>query len=254
MDNSAVAADRTSGGDMVLSGKVIEFEARRGLREHTQIDISAGFSDVPVMPATLLLMELCGHGSSVDLNQMEQIVLSDPGAAIQILREAGQECALGWDRSIRIADCISALGAMACIEVAARKTVSRAMNKRAIARVWQHSIDIAKNCCLMARRDMNPDEAYLAGLLHELGSLPSLLEWNAESAAWRDPVTAGLKLAIEWNLPWCVAEYFSELAHLRGTCRWSHMVQRAHDMPRVLPATYSFVYDAEICVFASSTL
>lgn len=238
----------------MLSGKVIEFEAGRSFREQAQVNISGGLPVVPVMPETLLLMDLCSQGNSVDLSEMAQVVLGDPGATLQIMREAGQECAFGDDRPHRIEDYISALGAKACLEAASRKTVSRFMNKPAIAWVWSHSIEIAKRCRLMADSDMNPDEAYLTGLLHELGSLPAILDWKANPAVSSDPLVAGLKLTDLWCLPRCVTEYFAELAHLNGTCRWSHMVMRAHEISSLPAASCPIVNTPETWAAASSRL
>jgi hypothetical protein len=219
----------------VLSGRVIEFGAGLSFCPPVQVNTSEELPDVPVMPETLLLLELCAHGSSADLSELAQVVLGDPGATIQVIRAVGQEGVFGDERPRRIEDCISALSVQSCIEAASRKKVSRSMNKPGIARVWAHSIEIAKRCRLMADGTMRPDEAYLAGLLHELGSLPTLLEWNVGSKIPSEPMAAGLRLALEWNLPQCVAEYFSAVSLLNGNCRWSRMVQRAHEMSS-LPA------------------
>lgn len=235
----------------MLSGRVIEFGAGRSFCQQTQVNISSEHPAVPVMPETLLLMELCAQGNSADLNEMAQVVLGDPGATIQIMREAGQEWAFGDERPRRIEDYISALGVKACIEAVSRKTVSRNMNKPGIARVWAHSIEIAKRCRLMASGNMSPDAAYLTGLLHELGSLPTLLEWKADSAAMSEPVSVGLKLADEWYLPQCVGEYFAEVAHLSETCRWRPMVQRAHEMSCLPAATCNLVQKTELWAAAS---
>lgn len=223
----------------MLSGKVIDIETGRSLYQRAQVNNFGGLPAVPVMPETLLLMELCAHGRSVNLSAMAQVVLGDPGATIQIMREVGQECSFGEEHPSRIEDYISALGATGCIEAASRKTVSRAMNKPAIAKFWAHSIEIANRCRQLADESVSPDEAYLTGLLHEIGSLPTLLKWATSSAEGDleilgDPVADGAKLAEQWYLPLCVVDYFVELAHPRGSCQLSVIVQRAHaafDMP-----------------------
>ena len=58
------------------------------------------------MPETLLLMDLGALEKPVDLEEITQVVLSDPGATIQVLRLAGRERALGEEREARIEDCI----------------------------------------------------------------------------------------------------------------------------------------------------
>ena len=46
---------------------------------------------VPVMPETLLLLDLVAQEPTVDLRGMSQLVLDDMGATLQILRLAGRE-------------------------------------------------------------------------------------------------------------------------------------------------------------------
>jgi hypothetical protein len=223
----------TSGGDEVLSRKVVEIGAGRGFFKHPQFKPSGDSPDVPVMPETLLLLELNAQACSVDLREMTQVVLGDPGATIQILREGGRECSFGEEPPNRIEDCISALGVRTCIEAVSRRIVSRAMNKPAIMRAWSHSRKIAETCKLIAEeasQNIDPDEAYLTGLLHELGTLPAILDWAPALAVSSDPVLTGLRLAEEWFLPQCVVEYFSEPGHQRGVGRWTGIVQCAHEI------------------------
>lgn len=228
----------------MLSGKIIEFEAGRSSSEPVQVN-SVGLPAVPVMPQTLLLLDLCAQRRSAELNEIAQVVLGDPGATIQIMREASEECAFGDDRPCRIEDYISALGVEGCIEAASRKTVTRAMNKAAIIKTWSHSIEIAENCRRLARGGMSAGEAYLAGLLHELGSLPAILGWKADPEVLNDPVLAGLQLAEEWCFPRCVTEYFAETAQLSDVRFWSTLVWRAHERSNVLPAICSEVEDGD---------
>ena len=62
--------------------KVVEIRAGRRACGCAQISHSAALPDVPVMPGTLLLMDLGAQEESVDLNEMTRVVLSDPGATI----------------------------------------------------------------------------------------------------------------------------------------------------------------------------
>lgn len=213
--------------------KVVEIRAGRRACGCAQISHSAALPDVPVMPGTLLLMDLGAQEESVDLNEMTRVVLSDPGATIQILREAGREGSFGEERPSRIEDCISALGVQACIEAVSRRTVSRAIDKPAIMKTWSHAREIAEVCRVMADEMLErigPNEAYLTGLLHELGSLPAILGWEPAFAVSSDPVLAGLKMAEQWFLPQCVVDYFSDLGNLKATSVWTRIVQRAHEV------------------------
>ena len=217
----------------MFSRKVVEIGSRRSSCERGQIISPVNLPDVPVMPETLLLMDLGALEKPVDLREMAQVVLGDPGATIQILRLVGRERAFGEERAARIEDCISALGVLACVEAVSRRTVSRAKDKPAIVEAWSHAKEIAEGCKRIAvesAASIGPDEAYLTGLLHELGSLPAILDWGAAPIISSDPDLAGLKLAEEWFLPQCVVDYFSELGNRRASSRWTGIVQRAHEM------------------------
>jgi len=217
----------------MLSRKVVEIGSGRGSCERAQGNSPGDLPDVPVMPETLLLMDLSAQEESVDLEKMTLVVLSDPGATIQIFRLAARERAFGEERPNRMEDCISALGVQACVEAVSRRTISRAKDKPVIVQAWSHARETAENCKVIAEElaeNVGPNEAYLTGLLHELGSLPTILEWEPTAAVSSDPVFAGLKLAEEWFLPQCVVDYFSELLNLKAADQWTGILRQAHKM------------------------
>ena len=219
----------------MFSRKVVEIGSGRGACERGQTISSIDLPDVPVMPETLLLMDLGAREKPVDLGEMTQVVLSDPGATIQVLRLAGRERAFGEERATRIEDCISVLGVLACVEAVSRRTVSRAKDKPGIVKCWLHAKEIAENCQRLAQEmaaSVNPNDAYLTGLLHELGALPAILNWERATTLSSDPDLVGLKLADEWFLPQCVLDYFSELENPRAGNRWTGIVQRAHEISK----------------------
>lgn len=218
----------------MLNENVIEIGIKRDSDRYRQTGFSCDLPNVPVMPETVLLLELGIYDHSADLQEITNIVLGDPGAAIQIMRLAGHEYSIGEEPLSRVEDFISALGLQECIEVVSRRTVKQCMNKSAIQEAWSHSKKIAERCKQIAEglvaQNVNPNEAYLTGLLHELGSLPMILDWEPSLGFSENPDLAGLELAKAWLLPKCIVDYFSELRHLRGTNRWTGIVQRAHNM------------------------
>ena len=215
----------------MLNKKVIEIGLTRNFNRQTQIDISEGLPEVPVMPETLLLMELCTRGRSIDLMEMSNLVLRDPGATLQIMRQAGRGGPLEDERFNRIEDYISALGVEACMEAVSKRTVGRSMDKPAIQQAWSHARAIAEECRQLADgmpSKTNPDEAYLTGLLHELGSFPMTLNWDRGSLKMGNPELAGFRLAQTWRLPGCVREYYSGLQDIANANQWTELVQCAH--------------------------
>jgi hypothetical protein len=73
---------------------------------------------------------------------------------------------------------------------------------------------------------VNPDEAYLTGLLHAIGLLPDLLEWK--DCGTVDSALIGLRFAKRWFLPPCVTEFYREIRFAGYPALWLGIVQEAH--------------------------
>jgi hypothetical protein len=219
---------------MVLNERVFEFvPARNGLPtlQASSPDSLRELPDVPVLSETLLRMELVVRGRSVDLSEISQVVLSDIGATLQIMRLVAREDAFENDRVPRIEDCISGLGVQACLDAMSRRPLKRSTRPPAVIEAWTHARIVAENCRYLAAEtsgSASPDEAYLVGLFHDLGRLPVILGWNRTFALPIDPVLVGLRVAEAWSLPECVVTYFSELRSPAHGHRWAEIVEQAH--------------------------
>lgn len=195
-----------------------------------QIEFAHHLPDVPVQPETLLLIDLEIQESSVDLRAVSQLVLNDLGATVQILRLAALEYGNAEGCPTRIEDCISDLGLAACMEAVSARTVAHDFRHRAIAETWAHSREIAHYSKLIAEEtpEVNPDEAYLVGLFHAIGLLPSVLGWDGSETSATDYSLMGFKLARKWSLPRFVVEYFRESQMAGYQTLWPEIVQKAH--------------------------
>jgi hypothetical protein len=91
-----------------------------------QFDFSDDLPAIPVLPETLLLLDLEAQERSVDLKRVAELVLSDLGATLQILRLAGREHACAEFRPSRIEDCIVDLGVDVCLQALSAHTVPQA--------------------------------------------------------------------------------------------------------------------------------
>ncbi|HEY6489190.1 MAG: HDOD domain-containing protein [Terracidiphilus sp.] len=229
---------------MALNERVFEVVAARSGVAGPQagtLETLRELQDVPVLSETLLRVELMVRERSVDLREISTVVLSDLGATLQIMRLAGREDAFEDGRVPRIEDCISGLGVQACLEAIARRPLKPSTRPPAVIDTWAHARIIAENCKFLAEETssflVNPDEAYLVGLFHELGTLPAILGWNRSFAVPADPAVAGLRMAQAWSLPACVAEYFSELRSHAAGHRWSAVVEQAHPDAQYAPST-----------------
>jgi hypothetical protein len=223
----------------VLKTSVLEFPAGNILDAHGYFpcDLGDDLPDVPVLPETLLMMEFQLRENSVDLRRFTDVVLGDLGATVQILRLAGQEYGSSDDCPVRIEDCISDLGLTACLNAAARGTFAGGVQQRADFEIWTHSREIAKHCRLIAeemtgsvnRGSINPDQAYMAGLLHAIGALPEFLGWQRGEVA-DGRVLSALKLSDRWCFPHYLKDFFNEMLIPGYDPRWSQFLSAAHQL------------------------
>jgi hypothetical protein len=221
----------------VLNEKILEIGSARNplFLQLSRLEREQELPDVPVMPETLLSMELMLRERTVDLGDLSQLVLGDLGAAIQIMRLAGSDESLADSRPARIEDCISGLGLDACLEAASKQTLRRSARHPGMNALWAHARKIAEICRTLAEENplsASPDEAYLVGLFHAIGSLPAVLGWDCAIDLPEDPELAGLRLAQSWALPHCVIDYFSELRPLSNGNRWRRLIEQAHACDR----------------------
>ncbi|HZB87331.1 MAG TPA: hypothetical protein VE291_01620 [Terracidiphilus sp.] len=226
---------------------VSEIGNRQGIiagHRQLQRDLFQELPDVPVLPETLLLLDLKMREPRVNMRVLSQAVLSDLGAALQVFRAAGE----GADpelRAGRIEDCIRGLNLEGLLETMASPTVRYAARRRGILEAWSHARRIATYCRLMTEDfapgiapdlspditpDMTPDQAYLVGLFHELGWLPALLGWSQTAPNAGEPAAAGLRIAEEWSLPRCVRAYFREQQAPGPMNHWTAIVHTAHEL------------------------
>jgi len=186
--------------------------------------------DVAVMKETLLLMELETQEFCVDLRALSTLVLSDLGATLQVLRLAGREYGGAEGRPVRVEDCIADLGVQACLDVMSAHLMPRDLRSPAVTELWRHSREIAAHSQHLAEQtvEVDPDQAYLVGLCHSIGSLPDVLGLDGTTCQEFDSVRMGLELATEWSLPGCVVSYFSDMEKREGRSAWPGIVQAAH--------------------------
>lgn len=218
----------------MLEKKVFEIGTARSAAPFgklNSVDLVRNLPDVPVLSETLLLMELKSRDRAVDLSEISQLVLGDLGAVLQIMRLAADEDVSEDSRPMRIEDCISGLGLPACLEAMSRQTVKRRNRPAAIVETWTHAQLVAENCRYLAEENIvaaHPDEAFMLGLFHTIGSLPEVLGWDWTTPFCDEPDLMGLRMAEAWSLPDCVVEYFTELRSASKQGRWRDIVHRAH--------------------------
>jgi hypothetical protein len=220
----------------VSNHRVFEFSLRGASSINCrteQSDLIRELPDVPVLSGTLLAMELIIGQGSVDLAQVSQLVLSDLGATLQILRQAQRENVMGGSRLERVEDCISGLGLDRCFEAMAKRLITRSTHSACVYSAWHRAREIAVTSKLVAEKlalDVTSEDAYLVGLAHGIGILPQILEWDWITHFGGNSDLAGLRIAQDWRLPRCIVEYFLDRVTCESQTQWTTIVDHALEL------------------------
>lgn len=225
MPNLATDSAFDGGWDQASAWRTLDF------REQNPFSVQKTdlLDEVPVMSATVLGLEMLLQESCVDLRRVSELILSDVGATIQILRLIGKEYEIAGERPSRMDDCIASLEVGAWFGAISAQTFVEDREHSATTAIWKHSRLIAQYAQLVAEStvDISPDDAYLVGLLHAVGTIPVALGWPFRG---RDGQGQSASLAMEESLPLFV------LAALRGTSdssdssAWRFILTAAHKL------------------------
>jgi len=159
---------------------------------------------VPLLPATKLQMDLLLGQPTCDLQIVAEVVLSDVGATLQLLRSRAQHSTFSDPLSERVDDSLLHIGRSGLRRIlSATLQPARGPCVRAARQLWQRAQLTASLAKIMAGRfaGLSPEQAHLAGLLHEIGRLPALLGWSVSGLDLGDVSTVGRVLLQEWQLP-----------------------------------------------------
>jgi len=183
---------------------------------------------------TLLFVELEAREHCVDLKTLSHIILNDLGATLGVLHCVGKEYGDAESRPVRMEDCLASIGMEVCLEAISTPLVLGDRGSKALAEISNHSREIAWNSKHLAEQaaTIDPDEAYLVGLCHSIGSLPNILGWNRSKDNDLYSPWLGFDLAREKWLPSCVIDYCCDIQRCGSRSKWTELVQAAHRLAR----------------------
>jgi hypothetical protein len=185
--------------------------------------------DVPVMQTTVLGLEMLLHEPCIDLRMASELVLSDVGATIHILRLVGREYEFADELPSRMGDCLASLDAGTWFEAICARTFASGQENSAATALWNHSRLVAQYAQLVAEslEGISPADAYLVGLLHEIGSIPDVLGWPKGGLG--DTESAAL-FAMEGSLPFFVLAAIRSINDARPSSMWKFILTEAHEL------------------------
>ncbi len=160
--------------------------------------LQADLAGLPMLPSMLTRLSLLDSEDPAYFDQVLQLVQGDPGFAVRLLRLANSAASGSHNAASSISMALIRVGARAAVELMlADKAVTLfPARERWQSDLWSHSLLVASYMrrlapmVIDARLDAN--EAYLAGLLHDIGRflmfarLPDAFE-TIEDAGWDTP-------------------------------------------------------------------
>ncbi len=151
--------------------------------EH-QMEHTGGFTacarwieTAPVMPSTVLGLELLLQDRSLDLQMASELILRDVGATLQVMRLMSKEVKPQGERPFRMTQCLATVDASVWFPILAANALSANQTSAEIAGMWKHCRCVAHFAKLIAESlgEVAAEDAYLAGLLHEVENIGELV-------------------------------------------------------------------------------
>lgn len=185
--------------------------------------------EVPVMSSTVLGLEMLLNEPYIDLQMASELVLSDVGATIQILRLIGNEYGIAAERPCRMGDCIASLDRRVWFGAISARTFVGDRAHSATSAVWKHCRLVAQYAQLVAEslEGISPEDAYMVGLLHGTDAIPAALGWPRSGRGWRNQ---DILFAMDEALPPLVLAAIHSMDDSSTSSVWRSILSAAHEL------------------------
>ena len=208
---------------MILGTEYTEARALcAGLVEELDRSLAENSLELPSLPEVALKIRKALADENVSVTEISRLIGSDPALAARILKTSNSALFYRGSKPITsVHAAVSQLGHRMVRNVALSFAAQQVFIgygsqqlRNYLTQIWQHSVHVAALAHMLARvrTKLNPDEAFLAGLLHEVGKLYILMRakekldvlasenaFQAVLAAWHPRL--GRAVIELWQLP-----------------------------------------------------
>ena len=202
--------------DTVAHTAIPDLEAAvKGLIERDAVTI-------PPYPGVAMRLQQLVSAGNYGMSDLAKVAMTDPVVTGQLLRAANSAAYRGAAKINSVGEAVTRIGGADVVRIAIAASLGAAAGKRGVLaamrrRIWQESLTSAVVCFhLGSSRRVNPQEAFVCGLLHDIGkvvatsSIETLLsshkdERRLTEAEWmsfidRFHVEIGVVTARKWAL------------------------------------------------------
>ena len=173
-------------------------------RQSRKLALMAALSEgLPTLPAYVFELNSLLAATPVNLKRVVEVIMTDPSLTAQVLRLCNSAIMGFRERVTKIQNAVILVGTerlrtmvLTCSLV---EYVCRRIAAEDIQSFWQHCFLTAALSERLARgiAFLQPEQAYLAGLLHDIGALPLLVVTSAESQRLESTATIGWGESLE---------------------------------------------------------
>lgn len=138
---------------------------------------------LPTMPAWAAKVQRMLDDINVSAGQIVTAVSSDPAFVAQLIKTANSAAYTGKPKVDNVNAAVTRLGykmlrnLIVSASMAKLAIIEKPALKKYLNEFWDHSREVAATSYVLARsqKHLNPDQAMLAGLIHDIGRLPLFL-------------------------------------------------------------------------------
>jgi HD-like signal output (HDOD) protein len=144
-------------------------------------ELSQGAIDLPSFPDIPFRIEKALKDPDVETQDLVKIIITDPVFATRLMNVANSAAVMGSGKPITdVRSAITRIGfkmahtvAMSVAMNQALKSVPEGGLKDRFNQLWRHSLNVAAFSFIIAKnfRKINPDEAMITGLMHDIGKI-----------------------------------------------------------------------------------
>ena len=166
-------------------------EAAGSLARRIVDDVIAERLELPVMPELGLAVRRKTMDPNSSASDITRIVQADMMITTKLIQVANSAVYAGYEPVRSLNEAIARMGMRAVRNIVTGLTVKHLFAtrqprlRRRMRDLWEHSTRVAANCAVLARyrSDFDPEQALLAGLVHDVGELAIINYANGLDAA-----------------------------------------------------------------------
>jgi len=212
----------------------MSMEQQQSIADEVLSAIESGKLELPTLPDVAIKIRELIDDPNVSADQLVNLLSADPVVSAHIIK-AANSAAAGGLRVDTLREAIARLGyrmlrnLVMSVAVGNIFKASSPIIDRHLKRLWEHSRVVAANSFVLAlhQKHLKPEQAMLAGMVHNLGALPLCIYANRfhprlEQAALEELVRrfstrVGVALLHNWHFPPEIIEVVAGYENLQRT-------------------------------------